>query len=100
MMGLTLEEYQAWQDLDRDIKEALQAAVLAGEDPAGEKGQQIAKLHREWLTYTMKSYDPTRHAGLAELYVQDTRFTAYYDVKVSGCARFLRDAIKNYTAKQ
>ena len=31
--------------------------------------------------------------SLSELYVADERFTAYYDRAVSGCARFLRDAV-------
>ena len=30
---------------------------------------------------------------LAELYVSDPRFTAYYDRAVPGCSRFLRDAV-------
>lgn len=38
-------------------------------------------------------YDPARHRGIAELYVMDERFTAYYDKRLSGCARFLRDAV-------
>jgi hypothetical protein len=38
-------------------------------------------------------YEVNRHKGIAELYVADERFTAYYDRAVSGCARFLRDAI-------
>ena len=35
--------------------------------------------------------------GLAELYVSDPRFTAYYDREVPGCAAFLRDAVRTYT---
>ena len=40
--------------------------------------------------------DLQRHRGLAELYVQDERFTAYYDKKQPGCARFLRDAVLHW----
>lgn len=36
------------------------------------------------------------HRGIVELYVADHRFTAYYDGMVSGCARFLRDAVVHW----
>ena len=35
--------------------------------------------------------------ALAQMYVDDERFTAYYDKIVPGCAVFLRDAMKVYT---
>ena len=41
-------------------------------------------------------YDPARHRGIAELYVMDERFTAYYDKRLPGCARFLRDAVVHW----
>ena len=41
-------------------------------------------------------YDVRRHRGIAELYVQDERFTAYYDRERPGCARFLRDAVAHW----
>ncbi len=37
-------------------------------------------------------------AGLAELYVMDSRFTAYYNRETPGAAQFLHDAIKRYTS--
>ena len=72
---------------------AQQAAVAAGADPAGEEGRAIAQLHRQWLGYTWPSYSAPAHLGLAEMYVADERFTAYYDARRPGCAAFLRDAI-------
>lgn len=97
VMGMTQEEYERWKALDLEIREALEAAVRAGEAPTGAEGQRIARLHREWLTFTVKPYDPKQHKGIAELYVLDERFTAYYDKQVPGCAQFLRDAIAAYT---
>ena len=54
---------------------------------------------RRWLTITGNQYDEARHKGLAELYVADARFTAYYDAQVPGCARFLRDAVFYWAGK-
>lgn len=93
IMGVTREQYAQYECLGREILERLSAAVAAGADPAGETGREIAELHHRWLTATGNSYDARRHRGVAELYVQDARFTAYYDRDRPGCARFLRDAV-------
>ena len=97
VLALTQEEYTAWKALGDEILQALTAAVQAGTAPAGPEGQRIAQLHRRWLSYSWEAYTPQAHAGLAELYVSDPRFTAYYDREVSGCAAFLRDAVRAYT---
>lgn len=91
--GTTQEQYAELEHLEQEILEKLYAAVTAGADPAGEKGKEIAELHRRWLTAAGGKHDVLRHRGVAELYVQDKRFTAYYDKKQAGCARFLRDAV-------
>lgn len=93
VMGLTQEGYQEWTALGRELQERLETAVRTGADPAGEAGRELACLHRRWLTLTGNQYDAARHRGIAQLYVADERFTAYYDKMVPGCARFLRDAV-------
>lgn len=95
MMNLTQEEYDAMKDLDLQIKEELEKAVTEGAAPDGDAGIEIAELHKKWLTFTWSSYSAEAHIGLAQMYVCDERFTAYYDENVSGCAEFLRDAILN-----
>lgn len=96
LMGVTLEQYQEYERLSGEILEKLSAAVAAGADPAGEEGEKITALHRRWLTMMGDQYDAQRQHGLAELYVQDKRFTAYYDKERPGCARFLRDAVLHW----
>lgn len=97
VMNLTQEQYQEWTNLGRKIQERLEAAVRAGLAPESEEGKEITAFHRRWLTITGNRYDPARHRGIAELYVMDERFTAYYDKHLSGCARFLRDAVACWT---
>lgn len=99
MMHLTQEQYDAMQALAAEINTALEAAVQAGETPQGAEGQRIATLHKQWLGYTWPKYTPQAHAGLAQMYVADERFTAYYDTTVPGCAQFLCDAVTEMTAK-
>lgn len=93
VMHLTREQYQEWTELDEEIRKRLEEAVGAGLAPEAEEGKVIAALHKRWLGFTGGVYSVQRHRGIAELYVLDERFTAYYDREVPGCARFLRDAI-------
>ena len=66
-------------------------------DPTSELAQKTADLHRQWLMYTWNQYTKEAHAGVAQLYVDDERFTAYYDKIKLGAAKFLRDAVHIYT---
>ena len=91
--GLTRPQYERMQALGAEINQRLAAAVQAGLDPAGEEGAAIAGMHREWLSFTWPSYTPEAHRGLAMTYVQDERFTAYYDGQRPGGAAFLQAAI-------
>jgi DNA-binding transcriptional MerR regulator len=93
---MTKEDYADFEQLGATILTTLKAALATG-DPGGELGQKTAELHRRWLTYTWGTYNKEAHAGLAQMYVDDPRFCAYYDQVQSGAAVFLRDAILVYT---
>ncbi|HBI55703.1 MAG TPA: MerR family transcriptional regulator [Firmicutes bacterium] len=93
MMNLSQEDYDAMQETAARILADLQAAVQAGLDPASEAGRELAARHKEWLHYTWPRYSAEAHKGLVQMYLDDPRFTAYYDKEVPGCARFLRDAV-------
>ncbi len=99
MMKLTRDQYDAMQKMSAEILAGLETAVKEKLDPAGEEGQRLANLHREWLSFTWNHYSKEAHMGLAQMYVDDERFTAYYDTKVKGCAAFLRDAVKAFVEK-
>lgn len=94
--GMSQEQYEEITKLATEVIETLQAAFLTG-DPAGELAQKTVDLHRRWLCYHWDSYSKEAHAGLAQMYVDDPRFTAYYDEKQPGSAEFLRDAVFIYT---
>ncbi len=45
-------------------------------------------LHKEWLCFYWNHYTKEAHLGLAQMYVDDSRFRAYYDAVAPGCAAF------------
>lgn len=96
LMNMTEEEYQEVTKLSEDLNKTLAEAFKTG-DPAGELAQKAADMHKKWLTYYWHDYSKEAHAGLAQMYVDDERFTAYYDKKQPGTAAFLRDAVFIYT---
>lgn len=96
LKNMTQEEYDEVTSLAEEVNKTLAEAFKTG-DPAGELAQKAAELHKKWLTFYWSEYSKEAHAGLAQMYVDDERFTAYYDKEQSGTAEFLRDAIFIYT---
>lgn len=94
--GMTEETYEKIQKLEEQMFMNLKAGMDTG-NPAGEQAQKAADLHKQWLCFYWDQYSKEAHEGLAEMYVSDERFTAYYDKVQSGATEFLRDAIVIYT---
>ncbi|WP_223642575.1 MerR family transcriptional regulator [Planococcus sp. 4-30] len=99
MLNMSEEKYQEFIRLEQQVLDQLEEALRTG-DPSSEAAQQTADLHRRWLGFTWPTYSKDAHMGLAEMYVADDRFAAYYDKVEPGAAQFLRDAIEVYTAQQ
>ena len=95
-MNLTEEEFLEQEQLSQTILETLKAAYKTG-DPNSELAQSCAKMHKKWLMYFWDHYSPEMHANLAKMYVDDERFTAFYDKEQPGLAKFLCEAIQIYT---
>jgi DNA-binding transcriptional MerR regulator len=96
LKNMTQEEYEEATRLADEVNATLAKAFKTG-DPASAIAQKAADLHKQWLTYFWSEYSKEAHAGLAQMYMDDERFKAYYDEKQPGTAEFLRDAIQVYT---
>ncbi|WP_151733286.1 MerR family transcriptional regulator ['Paenibacillus yunnanensis' Narsing Rao et al. 2020] len=96
LQNMTEEQYAAIQQIEAEMFAALEQAMEEG-DSASELAQKAAGLHRQWLTFYWDTYTKEAHAGVAQMYVDDERFTAYYDKRRPGLAEFLRDAVHVYT---
>lgn len=99
LKGMSQQQMDETNRLAEQIAAKLVEAVTSGADPKGELGQEIADMHRRWICNYWATYSKEAHAGVAQMYVYDERFTAYYDKTKPGCAVFLRDAILAYTTK-
>lgn len=93
--GMTKEQYAEIEKLSIEVNEALKSAFEQG-DPASEIAQKACELHKKWLCYFWDHYSKEAHIGVTQMYVDDPRFTAYYDKIAEGCAVFLRDAVLIY----
>lgn len=96
MLNMSQGQYEEFTHLGNRVLDALAEACQTG-DPAGPLAQKAAELHKRWLMFTWPAYSKEAHAGLAQMYVDDPRFSAYYDNIQPGAAEFLRDAIHIYT---
>ncbi|MCC0701671.1 MerR family transcriptional regulator [Clostridioides sp. ES-S-0049-02] len=94
--NMSKKDYENWQDLSTEIISKLKKAFKTG-DASNELSQEVARLHHKWLSYTWNTYSKEAHAALAQMYVDDERFTSYYDKEQPGLAKFLRDSIVFYT---
>ncbi len=95
--GMTAEKHAYVEKLTEELNNTL-AAALKTNDPLGELAQKACELHKEWLCcfWLDGTYNKDAHKSLAQMYVDDERFTAHYDKIAPGCAVFLRDAINIY----
>lgn len=96
LKNMTQEQYDEVTRLAEEVTTTLAEAFKNG-DPASDIAQKAADLHKRWLTFYWTEYSKEAHAGLAQMYVDDERFKAYYDKEQPGTAEFLRDAILIYT---
>lgn len=95
--GMTDEQYQAAQGLEKQLFERLKEAIIVG-DYTSEVAQEAAELHKRWICFYWPKYTKEAHAGLAQMYVADERFTGYYDERIEkGATKFLHDAILVHT---
>lgn len=99
-MNMSQADHDAVTALSDEFTKCLAEAFELG-DPASEIAQKAADLHRQWLCYFWAdgTYSKEAHYGLAQMYVEDERFTAYYDKAAPGTALFLREVIRIYTGQ-
>lgn len=91
LMALSQDEWKAKELLEESIKAQLRLAMASG-DEAGTDAQELTRMHARWIRthWGEDAYSERAHAGLAEMYLADERFRAYYDEAAGeGATEFL-----------
>lgn len=89
---------QAWTDL-KQLEEAIKAQLsraMATGDIASSEAAELVRMHARWVSahWPEGSFTPEAYRGLADGYLCDERFCAYYDDACgTGATQFLHDAI-------
>lgn len=95
LLAMDEREWTDVQALGEAIIEQLKAAMATG-DARGAEAQELARMHAAWIKahWPEDAYSREAHLALAEGYLADDRFTAYYDGAAGkGATQFLRDAL-------
>lgn len=97
-LNMSQEEYERFQKLTEEVQNLFEQAYKEG-GPDSPIAQKACEKHKEWLLFSWPSYSKEAHRGVAQMYVDDERFAAYYEKNIKGLATFMRDAIFIYTSK-
>lgn len=95
--GMSHHEWEQTQEDEQAYQAALRRAVASG-DPTGEDAREAVRLHAAWLAHYWPKGAVTleAHTGMAKMYVQDQRFSDYYEKLAPGCAAFFARAVESY----
>ncbi|GGU79258.1 HTH-type transcriptional activator TipA [Streptomyces litmocidini] len=90
----TKEDWQRMKD-EVDAWGAAYAALMSeGRSPRSEEAMDLAEAHRRHLTAWFFECHPRTHVELAEMYVADENFHAFYEAIHPGLPEHLREAVR------
>lgn len=80
-------------DINAELARCMEAGLLA-DDPAV---QAAVERHYRWVAFHWTP-NADSYVGLGMMYVEDARFTSFYDTVMPGLAAYLLEGIKVYAA--
>ncbi len=95
ILAMDEKKIKSAEELAAEVIAKFLAAFETG-DSTGPLAHEAAALHRRWLETYWKHYTKEAHADVVKMYVEDPRFTGYYDRHRPGLAVFLRDAVLSW----
>ena len=98
LLAMDEETWNDMQALEGTIIDTLKAALSSG-DPRSAEAEQLARMHARWiqLHWGEGAYSREAHLGLAQGYLADARFRAYYDERAGeGATEFLVAALNEW----
>lgn len=94
-MGLSSEDLKRADELEAKVRDEVVAGLADG-DLDDAHARAAVRAHAAWLGlfWPEGTYSPEAHRSLAQMYLADERFLAYYDAWAPGAGRFLASAIE------
>lgn len=83
-----------------DVMARLSALLEEGAQAASSSARALAEEHRRHIDRWFYPCGHAMHAGLADMYVADPRFTRHFDKRREGLAAFFREAILANAARR
>jgi DNA-binding transcriptional MerR regulator len=96
----TKEDWVRIKAEGEDVEARFAAAMQAGVPADSEQAMDIAEEHRQQISRNFYDCPPEMHAGLGRMYVEDERFTAHYESRATGLARYVSEAVQANAARQ
>lgn len=97
LKSMSRDDWNNHEELTNELNTKLAEATKLG-DPTSELAQEVAALHKIWLSFSWPEglYDAKNHLQLSLTYIEDARFKEYYDNIEPGSAEFLHEALEYY----
>lgn len=89
----TKEDWQRHKAEYEDWARRFVAVMESGAPADSEQARELAEEHRQLISRWFYECSYEMHTGLADMYVDDPRFTAYFEKIKPGMARYLSEAI-------
>lgn len=94
---LSEKDYQEMQSLEQQLVNDL-VDLKKKPDLDSELAKKVYQEHKKWLGYTWSTYSKESHRGLVEMYLNDDRFSKYYNDKAkTPVVKLLHDVVYHYT---
>ncbi len=95
-INMNENDFKEMQDIENEMLESLKE-VVKRKDLESETAKNVYQKHKSWLNFTWESYSSEAHIELAKMYVEDERFSDYYNDRVgTEAVTVLRDIIVKY----
>jgi DNA-binding transcriptional MerR regulator len=89
----TKQDWAELQAAGTALNDEFRDAMHAGAQADSDRATEIAERHRQFITRWFYDCGYDMHRCLAEMYVNDPRFTKTYDDLAPGVAQYIHDAI-------
>lgn len=98
--AMTKEDWLRVKAEGDDVEARFAAALQAGVAADSAEAMDLAEEHRQQISRNFYDCPPEMHAGLGRMYVEDERFTAYYERIAPGLAQYVSSAVQANAARQ